>query len=131
MTQEQAVRALRLIEDGLEPTRACVSVGISANEAERWVADSANAEAIRAAETKAEVALLAAAKRSGGAGARWLMERRWPERYSAGAMRTRVVRKDPEIVQGGPSAGSAHARAQERRAAGRARLSLVPVGKAD
>jgi hypothetical protein len=113
--------ALQLIEEGLEPAQAAVAAGAGA-EAEHWVKDPANAPAIRDAEACAEVALLEIAKTPGGAGARWLLERRFPERYGPG-----VARKVKQVENGQAEefAESALQRAERRRRRGHLRLALV------
>jgi hypothetical protein len=119
MSRNETLRAeaLRLIVGGLDPARACVAAGASEVEAAQLLADPAFAEEVRAAEAKAEVALLALAKTKAGAGARWLLERRFPGRYGPGATRATGAPKVPAAPEGeGPAEpDTALGRAQRRR----------------
>lgn len=76
-------KLLGFVRLGLIANRAAVAVGVTAEQLRRLQDDEESAEALRRADAVAEaLALKRIATGEGGSDARWLLERRWPDRYA-------------------------------------------------
>ncbi len=112
-TQEQTLKLLQL---GATPQTAFSATGTPACIGAGWLADAEFAAAAEKAQALFEIRLL---KRlnddESGAGARWLLERRFPERYGPAAVKATAAAAIAEARTADPAPDTALARLERRR----------------
>ena len=117
-------QALKRVSAGSPPVVACTAAGIPADQVPAYLADPTCAAAFATAEARIEAALLARILADeSGAGARWYLERRFPSRYGATAVKSASAARVAAAAEATPAEP---ATALERAAQRRAKLSLVP-----
>ena len=123
MTEAQD-KALNLLRLGATAPVAFAYTGTPPAEGQQWLTSPEFSAAADQAAANFEMRML---KRlnddESGAGARWLLERRFPDRYGPAALKATaaaIVASDNDT-----ESGTALERAQERRRKGRPALSVV------
>jgi hypothetical protein len=123
-------KALGMLKMGATAPTAFACVGIAPAVGATWLASPEFAAAADQATALFEMRML---KRlnddESGAGARWLLERRFPDRYGPAALKaTAEARAAATVEEAQPAEpGTALERAELRRRQGRPQLAVVPA----
>jgi hypothetical protein len=112
------LRALKLIKAGSPAEVACAAAGVPAGKIVDYLSDPACSAAFAAAAATVEAALLARVLADeSGAGARWYLERRFPSRWGATAVKSAAAARVAAAAEATPAEpDTALERAAKRRA---------------
>lgn len=117
---------LKYISVGTPVPVAYLAAGATPAEIAELIADNDFAAAVAKSEALLEAALVNRVRSDEtGSGARWLLERRWPDRYGPTAIKAAVAAKLEAAAQSEAKPATALERAEARRKAGQPILTVV------